>query len=326
MTRLLFAPLVLLALAFPAAAQTSPATPEDDGTIILKQDADHPQTVIQIEGGVVTVNGDTVSTDGARGRRRIIVDAPENGGFPTEEDMAAAAPNVVRQTILGALTQDAFSGDGAVVQEVMANTPAQKSGLQEGDKILRVDAIIITGSQHLQEIIRRHQPGDKVTITYERAGKRRTAQATLAASAPGALQPRSPMGDSRGGMPNPFELPNDGTDPMAGLDLSELFKGFGLGGSSSSAPKLGLQVEDRTEGKGVVVNGVTEGSPAEVAGLKKGDILTHVDGEEIRSVDDLTVSVRSHLPGDSFDLKYTRGGKAFSAQATLPKATKKGSL
>jgi S1-C subfamily serine protease len=82
---------------------------------------------------------------------------------------------------------------------------------------------------------------------------------------------------------------------------------------------IGVQIEDVTakiaEEKGmdrpvgVLVQDVTDGGAAESAGLKKGDVLTKVDGREINSVSELQENIGRHRPGDEVKIMFLRNGK-----------------
>jgi serine protease DegQ len=68
---------------------------------------------------------------------------------------------------------------GIVVLDVPANGPAAKAGLQPGDIITGVDGATITAPEDLIAALRKHQPGDTITVEFVRDGQRKTAQATL---------------------------------------------------------------------------------------------------------------------------------------------------
>lgn len=68
---------------------------------------------------------------------------------------------------------------------------------------------------------------------------------------------------------------------------------------------------------GALVNRVVPGSPAAKAALKRGDIITSFDGEEVRDDADLLSFIYSRKPGDKVELGYHRGGKERTAQVTL---------
>ena len=90
---------------------------------------------------------------------------------------------------------------------------------------------------------------------------------------------------------------------------------------------LGLQSQDITpriarllglsQDKGVVITGVSAGSPAEQAGLQPGDVLTTVDGKPLRDVDELR-NTEGLLPvGSTVKLGVLHDGKAREVSATL---------
>ena len=77
---------------------------------------------------------------------------------------------------------------------------------------------------------------------------------------------------------------------------------------------------DGTPGSGALVQSVTSGGPAASAGLQQGDVITKVDDRVVTDADSLIVAIRSHNPGDSVTVTYTRNGSTSTAQATLAAA------
>jgi S1-C subfamily serine protease len=79
----------------------------------------------------------------------------------------------------------------------------------------------------------------------------------------------------------------------------------------TSAPKssvyLGIRMAS-TE-KGIVIDTVENGSPAEKAGLKEGEILISVDGRELKSGNDLVKYIRTKKPGDKITLRIKQKDK-----------------
>lgn len=69
--------------------------------------------------------------------------------------------------------------------------------------------------------------------------------------------------------------------------------------------------------RGVYIMEVNEGSGGEAAGLKKGDIITGVDGVETFNVATLQEMVARKRPGDKVDVKFLRAGKEMKVTATL---------
>jgi len=70
---------------------------------------------------------------------------------------------------------------------------------------------------------------------------------------------------------------------------------------------LGVHIED-VDG-GARIADVVPGGPAAKAGLRAGDLVTEVDGEELQSGDELRLAVEAHKPGDSLELTVERDGE-----------------
>jgi S1-C subfamily serine protease len=70
---------------------------------------------------------------------------------------------------------------GAVVADVTPGSPADDGGLQRGDVIVQVGNDQIKSSGDIATAVRKHQPDQKVTVTYVRGSDRKTAQVTLVA-------------------------------------------------------------------------------------------------------------------------------------------------
>ncbi len=87
--------------------------------------------------------------------------------------------------------------------------------------------------------------------------------------------------------------------------------------SSYSEDRAMLGVTTEKEDKGVVINEVTKESAAEKAGLKKGDIITAIDGKKIEDPDDLTKAIRDHKPGDKVTVGFIRDKKEQKVTAEL---------
>jgi serine protease Do len=69
--------------------------------------------------------------------------------------------------------------------------------------------------------------------------------------------------------------------------------------------------------KGLKITEVSNESAAAAAGLKEGDIITKVDGKEMKESEQLVEAVRAHKPGDEITIEYLRDGKKNSTKATL---------
>ncbi len=68
---------------------------------------------------------------------------------------------------------------------------------------------------------------------------------------------------------------------------------------------------------GVLVQEVQPAGPADKAGIKQGDIITTIDGRNIKDGDDLVNEIASRKPGSSIRLGFLRDGKAEDATVTI---------
>jgi S1-C subfamily serine protease len=62
---------------------------------------------------------------------------------------------------------------------------------------------------------------------------------------------------------------------------------------------------------------VTEGGPADAAGLRAGDIITHIEGEELVSAETLRSLISTSEPGSTVALRVWRDGEVIELRATL---------
>jgi putative serine protease PepD len=112
---------------------------------------------------------------------------------------------------------------GAVILTVVANSPAAKAGLVQGDVIVNIDGTAITSSEDLQKLVQADKPGKTISITYYVGDSKRTTTATLGNQAQ-AQQQQSGSSSGSGG--------SGGTNPFGGGG----FPGFGNSGTTGGTP------------------------------------------------------------------------------------------
>jgi putative serine protease PepD len=112
----------------------------------------------------------------------------QNIGFAIAIDKAKPILNSLRtgqstattpRAYLGVSSQAVDGTTGATVVDVGPGTPAAGAGIQVGDVIVALDNTQINSPDDLSEAIGAKKPGDRATVTYTRAGARRTAQVNL---------------------------------------------------------------------------------------------------------------------------------------------------
>jgi serine protease Do len=216
----------------------------------------------------------------------------ENG----EDNFDIIVPNEPKtnQAFLGVVTEE--TEQGAKINQVSEESPAAKAGLKEGDIITKVNDIKIDGPASLYDAIGKSKPEDKVTISYIRSGKTNTLVASLAKNKNTMQYYNFSSPEGQGG-PSFDITPKQYFDPNT-RKLQPGQRGFsfipnfpGMEGMTipgfEKKPKLGISIEDLEEGKGVKIKAIQEGSPADKAGLKVGDIITSIDKDEVKEVNDI---------------------------------------
>ena len=216
----------------------------------------------------------------------------ENG----EDNFDIIVPNEPKtnQAFLGVVTEQIEQG--AKVNQVSDESPAAKAGLKEGDIITKVNDIKIDGPASLYDAIGKSKPEDKVTISYIRKGKTNILVASLAKNKNTMQYYNFSSPEGQGG-PSFDITPKQYFDPNT-RKLQPGQRGFsfipnfpGMEGMTipgfEKKPKVGISIEDLEDGKGVKIKAIQEGSPADKAGLKVGDIITSIDKDEVKEVNDI---------------------------------------
>lgn len=291
-------------------------TIKKDETIVIRKKSDSKEKyTIVVDGDNITINGKPVEDfkgDGVevlRNEDNMIwagpdafafksFNAPHGGMKMFGGDNFSLHGN---KAFLGVISEK--TDDGVKVKEVTKESAAAKAGLKEGDVITKVGETKIEDADDLYEAVGKYNPDDKVNITYKRDGKENTTTATLGKS--------KEMNFSF----------NYNTDDLKGR-FAPGVKAFGWSGK----PRLGMQVQDTDEGKGVKVLDVDDDTPADKAGIKEDDIITDVNGKAVNSVDELRNAVKELKEGDVIKLNYKRNNQAQSAEVRIPKKLKTSDL
>lgn len=282
--------------------------------VIRKKGDKSEKTTIIVDGDNITVNGKPVDefksddiTVFKRAPRepsfRRFGNGDEHFGPGNSSDLFRSHSN---KAMLGVITQKA--DNGVRVTDVTKESGAEKAGLKKDDVIMKVGDKTIGNPEDLLNAIGGYKPADKVDITYNRNGKESKATVTLG---------ENKLRDFAFNFDNNFnfEVPKAPIPPMEDFNFN--FNG---------KPRIGLQIQDLEEGKGVKVKDVDEDSPASKAGIKEGDVITQINGKNVASVDDLRSEIRELKEGDTLKFTYQRGGKNQTAEVKIPKRLKSADL
>ncbi|KAG3281395.1 PDZ domain containing 1, transcript variant X2 [Ictidomys tridecemlineatus] len=176
--------------------------------------------------------------------------------------------------------------DGHLVRVVEKGSPAEKAGLLDGDRVLRINGTFVDKKEHVQVVDLVRKSGNAVTLlvldgeSYEKAIKKRVDFRELG---------RSP--EERGSDAATLAPVVSGTaGPCARPRLCYLVKeGSSYGFSLKTVP-------------GQIIKDIDSGSPAEAAGLKNNDLVVAVNGESVENLDHDSVVEMIKKGGDQTSL------------------------
>jgi putative serine protease PepD len=80
---------------------------------------------------------------------------------------------------------------------------------------------------------------------------------------------------------------------------------------------LGVSTADSANGSGAAIAQVVTGGPAAKAGLRAGDRIVKVGGEDVGDSDDVAGRIATHKPGDVVEIVVRRDGKDTTVKVTL---------
>jgi len=188
------------------------------------------------------------------------------------------------------------STDGALVGDVTPNGPADKAGIQRGDIITGFNGKKIENSTQLRQTVAQADPGSTAKINLFREG-REIPVAVILGERPKDINGRSDREE---------DAPEEKTGEKLGLSIQTL------------TPDIAQQLGYRNE-QGVVVNSVTSGSPADDAGLRRGDLIKEVNRTEVRTAQEFKRLAARIQSGDSVVLLVNRRGQnTFYAAIQIP--------
>ncbi len=104
-----------------------------------------------------------------------------NGGGVGSGVPPPAASGDRRKVSVGAVPDFAFQGPGLRLDGVVPDSPAEKAGMKTGDILVKLGGEPVTGLGDFNELLRKHQPGDRVKLEWTREGVAGQGEAELAA-------------------------------------------------------------------------------------------------------------------------------------------------
>ncbi|MFQ5769128.1 MAG: Do family serine endopeptidase [bacterium] len=183
---------------------------------------------------------------------------------------------------------------GAVVNEVVKGTPADRAGLEEGDVIVEVDGKKIEDSQMLTNLIASYNPGEKVDLKIVREGQIKHLTVKLD-ERPASNKPRASISEKSGVL------------SKLGLEMTEL--------TDRLAERYGYEGQ-----KGVLVTSVQPRSVAEDKGIQAFDLIKEVNRHKVTSIRELKSIVEKQSENEILLFQIQRESRNFFVALRVPKS------
>jgi serine protease Do len=177
--------------------------------------------------------------------------------------------------------------EGALVAEVIEDSPAEKSGLERGDIIIGFDGKDIGSPNELQRVVANTPPKKRVKVKVIRDGKTKTLTVKV------------------GAMPD--EVPE--TEKTITTDLGLTVQ--------TLTPELAEQFDWPRGEKGVLITNVDSGSAGAEAGLRRGDLIKEINRQAVEDTKQYKRLVGKAKAGESLLFFVKRGSRTFYVTVTL---------
>jgi len=182
------------------------------------------------------------------------------------------------------------TNEGAYVNEIVDDSPADSAGIKEGDVIVEFDGKKVDDADDLVKAVRKTKPGTEVAVSLMREEQRKSIKVIL--------------GESRRRREVRVVVP-----PIPPIPPMQFHQGSSLYGMSvmELSDQLGEYFE-APGGNGVLVERVKKGSDAEKAGFKAGDVIIRVGKAEVADIDDIWQAMDNYKDGEKIDVEILRKG------------------
>jgi serine protease Do len=180
---------------------------------------------------------------------------------------------------------------GALVADVVQNGPADKAGIKRGDVIIRFNGEQVESQHELPTMVAYLPVGTEVEVLVLREGKEKTFKIKLEEMTAEKAQ----IADA--------DKTSEQVHEEMGLTVQDL--------TPELAEKLNLK-----ETKGVIITGVESGSPADEAGLGRGDVIIEVNRKKVKDVSSLTEVLEANKDKKSLLFLVNRAGRTIFIAVT----------
>jgi serine protease Do len=178
------------------------------------------------------------------------------------------------------------STKGALIADVVKDSPAEKGGLKPGDVVVALNGKPVSDNSQLTRDVGVIPPGSTVKLDIVREGKQRTVEVKLA---------ERPDEKEQGGRTPTKSGQDKEQGDLLGLSVQDV------------TPQLARQSQVDPATKGAVVVDVAPDSPAADAGLEPGDVVLEVNRRAVASAAEYKNAVKGVKKGDTALVRVRRG-------------------
>ena len=191
--------------------------------------------------------------------------------------------------------------DGIAVVKVVDDGPADDAGIESGDIIASIGDSDVSTVSDVKDAVSGAAVGDTLAFKVERDGSESTYDVTV-----GEWPAREGKCDCDG--------------RGRGHNGGAMSGAMGMSGMGATIATLNADLAEKLEietAEGIVVVNVREDSPADDAGLQKGDVIVSVDGNTVDSISDVVEAVRDAEVGDTLTFVVDRDGEDANQSLTV---------
>lgn len=284
---------------------------KNEEIIILRNGDKNDKTIIELKGENIKVDGQPLEAYNGNvviRRRKGMIANSDN--FNKRPNFSPDAFTNKSRTFLGVLTEK--TEKGSLIKSVTKGSAAEKAGLKENDIITKLGDKQINSPEELAEVVQSFKPGDEVVVSYLRDNKMKTTKVVLGKSDDFGTAFMFPADTAMNFEFNMADIPE-----MKGFG-NRFFKSFG-----APKPRMGAEIQDTENGKGVKIINVDKDSPADKAGLKQNDVIIEMNGESVNNIEEVRSELTKSNNGETYKLKLKRDNKEMNIDVMMPKKLEK---
>jgi S1-C subfamily serine protease len=175
---------------------------------------------------------------------------------------------------------------GVLIEGTLPDSPAERAGLIDGDIITKFDGMVVNGEDAMRETLRATPIGKTVEIVFVRDGETKTTQLTTISGKDYDYDERMPKEKGVLGIDDTTRVAVEGTK-IHGVRLNEVYAN----------------------------------RPADLAGLKEGDIVVEFDKKPVRTNEGFEIYISRAKPASTVDVVVYRDGQRVTIPVKMGRRT-----